>query len=94
MLSGCLYFISNRRWPETGFFREYFAAHRKNYEKPGFLDLWGGEKPGFFENTSPHLVESAKNPVSLPIAGPETGFFENYSLSLVEVAKNPVSSRL
>ncbi|TAG86570.1 MAG: hypothetical protein EAZ09_02925 [Oscillatoriales cyanobacterium] len=54
----------------------------------------GGQKPGFFENTSPHLPETAKNPVSLLLAGPETGFFREYSPHLVEVAKNPVSSRL
>ncbi len=35
----------------------------------------GGEKPGFFDKTSSHLLETAKNPVSLLLAGPETGFF-------------------
>jgi hypothetical protein len=59
-----------------------------------FSQIAGGQKPGFFENTSPHIVETAKNPVSLLLVGPETGFFENYSLRLVEVAKNPVSLRL
>jgi hypothetical protein len=49
---------------------------------------------GFLREYSPHIVETAKNPVSLLLAGPETGFFENYSLRLVEVAKNPVSLRL
>jgi hypothetical protein len=38
----------------------------------------GGQKPGFFQNTSPHLVETAKNPVSLLLAGPETGFFREF----------------
>jgi hypothetical protein len=49
---------------------------------------------GFLREYSPHIVETAKNPVSLLLAGPETCFFENYSLRLVEVAKNPVSLRL
>ncbi len=38
----------------------------------------GGEKPGFFQNTSPHLPETAKNPVSLICGQSETGFSREY----------------
>ncbi|TAF55648.1 MAG: hypothetical protein EAZ60_12390 [Oscillatoriales cyanobacterium] len=36
----------------------------------------GGQKPGFFKNYSLRLVKTAKNPVSLLLAGLETGFFQ------------------
>jgi len=59
-----------------------------------FSQRWfaGSQKPGFFENTSLHLVEAAKNPVSLVSGWSETGFFfENTASRPLTKVKNPVS---
>ncbi len=69
----------DRGAPETGFFPKYFATTHRCGQKPGFLDRWVAQKPGFFRNTSLQPTDSGKNPVSLVGGGaPETGFLPKY----------------
>jgi len=40
------------RWPETGFFREFFVTAEDIAKNPVSLVFMRGEKPGFFQNPS------------------------------------------
>jgi hypothetical protein len=55
------------------------------------MDVWGGEKPGFFDNPWLQSEIWAKTRFLRFWVWPETGFFPRISIHSLKTAKNPVS---
>ncbi len=82
---------------ETGFFAR-ISIHSLNTAKNPVslvfvvvLDLWGGEKPGFFQNSRSQSEIWSKTRFLRFWVEAETGFFARISIHHLKTTKNPVS---